>query len=81
MQAGADGLDIVAKILYSAGDYLNDNGVLIVEVGNSQEAVDQRFPTLPLVWLEFENGGSGVFLVEAAALVQWRRQSGETQGN
>ena len=81
LQAGADGLDIVAKILQSAGDYLNDNGVLIVEVGNSEEAVDQRFPTLPLVWLEFENGGSGVFLVEAAALMQWRKQSGETPAN
>ncbi len=75
LQAGADGLDIVTKILHTAGDYLTDNGVLIIEVGNSEEAVDQRFPTLPLVWLEFDNGGSGVFLVEATALEQWRQQT------
>lgn len=75
LQAGDDGLDIVARILDEAGDYLTDNGVLIVEVGNSEAAVDQRFSSLPLVWLEFENGGSGVFLVEAQALAQWKKQS------
>lgn len=72
LEAGADGLDIVEKILTTAEDYLTPNGVLIVEVGNSEHAVDQRFPDLPLVWLEFENGGSGVFLVEASALKSWR---------
>lgn len=75
LAAGADGLDIVERILQTAGDYLTDNGVLIVEVGNSEEAVDQRFPALPLVWLEFENGGSGVFLIEAKALASWRQQN------
>jgi ribosomal protein L3 glutamine methyltransferase len=74
LQAGEDGLDIVARILNEAGEYLTGNGILIVEVGNSEEAVDQRFPSLPLVWLEFENGGSGVFLVEAEGLQQWKNQ-------
>jgi len=75
LQAGTDGLDIVARILDVAGDYLNENGILIVEVGNSQQAVDQRFSTLPLVWLEFDNGGNGVFLVEASALGEWRSKA------
>ncbi len=75
LEAGADGLDIVERILKRAGAYLTDTGILIVEVGNSEEAVDQRFPSLPLVWLEFESGGSGVFLIEAKALASWSQQT------
>ncbi len=65
LAAGKDGLDIVAKILAQAADYLTDHGVLIVEVGNTQEEVDAAYPNLPLTWLDFEQGGSGVFLLTA----------------
>ena len=72
LQAGGDGLDVVTRILQEAPERLTEHGVLIVEVGNSEAAVNERFPTLNLIWLEFENGGSGVFLVEAPELVRWR---------
>lgn len=72
LQAGGDGLDIVTRILHEAPDRLTEQGVLIAEVGNSEAAVNERFPALNLVWLEFENGGSGVFLVEAHELIRWR---------
>lgn len=70
LAAGEDGLDIVARLLSEAGNCLKPDGVLIVEVGNSREAVDRRFPNVDLVWLDFEFGGDGVFLVNAAALSQ-----------
>jgi len=41
---------------------------MIVEVGNSKQAVDSRFSELDLIWLDFEYGGDGVFLVNAQAL-------------
>lgn len=68
LAAGRDGLDIVARMLKQAGKYLKPGGVLFVEVGNSKEAVEQRFNHLDLIWIEFEFGGDGVFMVNAAAL-------------
>jgi len=68
LAAGADGLDIVRRIIAESGNHLNSDGVLIVEVGNSQQAMESAFPDLPLTWLEFERGGDGVFLLTADEL-------------
>lgn len=66
--AGDDGLDIVRRILREARDYLTDDGVLIVEVGNSERHLMDAFPDVPFMWLEFERGGNGVFAIDAQTL-------------
>ena len=68
LAAGEDGLDFVDRILRQAPDYLDDSGLLVVEVGNSQGAMMRRYPELPLTWIEFEHGGSGVFCITGADL-------------
>jgi len=71
LSAGAEGLDLVIPMLQQAAEYLNPGGVMIVEVGNSAEALQARFPTVPFTWLEFSYGGEGVFLLEASQLVEY----------
>lgn len=70
LEAGHDGLAIAHRILDRAADHLNPGGLLIVEVGNSWGALDDAYPQLPFTWLEFENGGDGVFLLTRETLVE-----------
>ena len=62
--AGPDGLDIVLKILDASPLHLEHSGVLVVEVGESAPALAKMLPRAPFLWLEFERGGDGVFLLE-----------------
>jgi ribosomal protein L3 glutamine methyltransferase len=68
LAAGRDGLDSVRVILREAGRHLSQGGLLIVEVGNSEAAVSRAFKRLPFIWLQFERGGGGVFLLTADEL-------------
>ncbi len=68
LEAGEDGLDLVERMLREAPDWLAKDGLLVVEVGNSQAALCEKYPDLPLTWIEFERGGEGVFCVAAMDL-------------
>ena len=54
-----------------APDYLDEGGILVVEVGNTATELERRFPDLPFLWLEFERGGEGVFLMTREQLAEF----------
>lgn len=68
LASGDDGLDFTRRLLTEAVDYLSEQGVLLVEVGNSWPALEAAYPALPFTWIEFERGGHGVFVLNAEDL-------------
>lgn len=74
LASGDDGLDCVREILKQASDYLTDNGCIIIEVGASQQNLEEAFPTVPFMWIELTNGGSGVFILTKEQLMQFQNK-------
>ena len=66
--SGADGLEAVRAIFTAARRHLADDGILVVEVGNTEKALQRAYPRLPFVWPEIAMGGGGVFLLRARDL-------------
>jgi ribosomal protein L3 glutamine methyltransferase len=66
--SGADGLDSVRAIFASARRHLSDDGILVVEVGNTEDALMRAYPRLPFVWPDIAMGGGGVFVLKASDL-------------
>ncbi|ROH85604.1 50S ribosomal protein L3 N(5)-glutamine methyltransferase [Stagnimonas aquatica] len=71
LAAGIDGMDIVERILNEAAEHLSEGGLLVCEIGGSQEEFNARFPDIPVAWPEFERGGDGVFVIGKADLEDW----------
>jgi len=72
LRAGPDGLDLVLKILRDAPDHLSEDGLLICEVGESEQHLVKLLPELDLAWIEFKVGQMGIFAVECRELVAHR---------
>jgi ribosomal protein L3 glutamine methyltransferase len=71
LASGDDGLDFTRRLLREAANYLTEQGVLIVEVGNSSVALEKAFPQVPFTWLEFTEGDGGVFVLTRTQLRQY----------
>lgn len=63
LAAGADGMDIVRRILAEAKAHLKPGGVLAVEVGHNRDLVEAAFPELEAIWLDAEGGDEKIFLL------------------
>ncbi|MCP1375706.1 50S ribosomal protein L3 N(5)-glutamine methyltransferase [Dyella lutea] len=70
LTSGEDGLDLCLRMLDEAADYLTEDGLLIVEVGESERALAELLPQVPFVWIEFKVGAMGVFALERRDLIE-----------
>ena len=64
LESGIDGLDHVRAILRAAPSHLEENGILVVEIGHNRAALEQAFPDVPFIWLDTASGADFVFLLE-----------------
>jgi ribosomal protein L3 glutamine methyltransferase len=69
LRAGDDGLDLALKILRDAPAHLSENGLLVCEVGEAEQALARLLPELPFAWVEFKVGQMGIFVLEREDLV------------
>ncbi len=65
---GADGLDIIRRILQEAGAHLTPQGGLLCEIGRGRDNLEAAYPQLPLLWLDTEDSEAEVFWIGAADL-------------
>jgi ribosomal protein L3 glutamine methyltransferase len=76
LTSGVDGLDLCLRMLDEAAEHLTEDGLLIVEVGESEHALAALLPQVPFIWIEFKVGQMGVFapdrrdLIEHAAVIR-----------
>jgi ribosomal protein L3 glutamine methyltransferase len=68
LASGADGLDSVRAILAAARRHLRRDGILVVEVGNTEGMLLRAYPRMPFIWPRIAMGGGGVFLLRAEDL-------------
>lgn len=70
--SGVDGLDLTAAMLAQAADWLSEQGLIVIEVGNSEVALQQALPEVPFMWLDLSAGGNGVFCLTGAQCRQYQ---------
>jgi len=73
LASGETGFDAAERIVRGASARLTPDGVLLLEVGAGAEAFAAANPRLPLIALEFEHGGDGVFVTTAAEIAEFLR--------
>ncbi|PMS23966.1 50S ribosomal protein L3 N(5)-glutamine methyltransferase [Trinickia dabaoshanensis] len=68
LAGGEDGMDVVRRIIKEARNWLTEDGLLVVEIGNERPNVEAAFGGLDLVWLSTSAGDDTVFLIQASDL-------------
>ena len=68
LAGGADGMDLIRKIIAGAPDYLSERGAILIEIGNEYEHFKKAFPQIPVIWMEVSAGDEQVLLIQAEDL-------------
>ncbi len=68
LAGGADGMDLIRRIVADAPAFMSDDAVLVLEVGHERAHFEQAFSRLECAWLETSGGEDQVVLIERRAL-------------
>jgi ribosomal protein L3 glutamine methyltransferase len=68
LASGDDGLVATRRIIHQAANYLNEDGMLIVEIGHNRKSLEKSFPQTPFTWLETSAGDEFVFMLKHSQL-------------
>lgn len=67
--SGDAGLDHTHTLLKEAANYLNDDGILIVEIGHNRDALEAAYPDIAFNWLDVSAGNQYVFMLTKSQLL------------
>ena len=70
LAGGADGMDFIRHLLRELPAHMNDDAVLVLEIGNERAFFEAAFPQLEVVWLDTSAGGDQVLLLTREALAE-----------
>jgi ribosomal protein L3 glutamine methyltransferase len=68
LAGGADGMDLIRRIIALAPEYLSERGAILIEIGNEFENFKRAFPQIPVIWMEVSAGEQQVLLIQAEDL-------------
>jgi ribosomal protein L3 glutamine methyltransferase len=68
LAGGADGMDLIRRIIALAPEYLSERGAILIEIGNEFENFKRAFPQIPVIWMEVSAGEEQVLLIQAEDL-------------
>ena len=71
LEADEEGVALAVELLRDAARVLSDSGLLLLEVGESVEALEKHLPRVPFTWIDLPEGGTGVAAVSAQELRDW----------
>ena len=72
LEAEAEGTALALQVLRTAASVLSSEGLLVLEVGETAEALECSLPRVPFTWVDLPQGGSGVAVISAQELRDWR---------
>lgn len=75
LAGGSDGMDFIQEMLIDLPVHMNDQAILVLEIGNEREHFEAAFPRLEAVWLDTSAGEDQVLLLTKEALLKFKSLS------
>ena len=71
LEADAEGTALAVRLLREGARVLAPDGLMLLEVGATWVALEERLPKVPFLWIDLPQGGSGVAVISAQELRDW----------